>query len=67
MKKVVILLMIVALVLAFTIGCGQKEAEQTDKVPAEVQQAEQMDSTRMDSAAVDTTVMPAEETPVDSM
>ncbi len=67
MKKAVVLLTILALVIAFAIGCGQKEAEQTDKVPADVQQAEQMDSTRMDSAMVDSAEVPVETAPADSM
>jgi PBP1b-binding outer membrane lipoprotein LpoB len=60
MKKIVVLLIILSLVLAFALSCGQKEAEETEKVPTEVKQAEQMDSTRMDSAAMDTMEMPAD-------
>ena len=52
--------------LAMVIGCGQKEAEETD-VPVEVKQAEQMDSTRLDSAAVDSMVPDTTEVPADSM
>ena len=52
MKKILVLLVIMALALAFVYGCGKKEAEDTDKVPVEVKEAEVMDSTRMDSAVM---------------
>jgi len=67
MRKVIILLTILALLLAFAIGCGKKEAEETDKVPTEVKQAEQMDSTRMDSAMMDSAAMDTTAAPTDSM
>lgn len=66
MKKFIVLLVIVSLMLAMVIGCGQQEAEETD-VPVEVKQAEQMDSTRLDSAAVDSMVPDTTEVPADSM
>ena len=66
MKKFIIVLVILSLILAMVIGCGQKEAEE-DKVPVEVKQAEQMDSTRMDSATVDSMAMDTTEMPSDSM
>jgi len=66
-RKVLILLTILALLLAFAIGCGKKEAEETEKVPEEVKQAEQMDSTRMDSAMMDTAAMDTAAAPADSM
>ena len=53
MRNTIILLTILSLLLAFAVGCGKKEAEETEKVPTEVKQAEQMDSTRMDSALMD--------------
>ncbi|UCG62403.1 MAG: hypothetical protein JSV52_03710 [Candidatus Zixiibacteriota bacterium] len=67
MKKLIVLLVIVSLVLAMAYGCGKKEAEETDKLPVEVKQAEQMDSTRMDSAAMDTATADTVEVPTDSM
>lgn len=67
MKKLIVLLVILSLMLAMVVGCGQKEAEDADKVPVEVKQAEQMDSTRMDSAAVDSMVPDTTEVPADSM
>lgn len=54
MKRVVLLLMVALLALAMFYGCGKKEAEEPDKVPVEVKQAETMDTTRLDSAALDT-------------
>ncbi len=66
MKKIIVLLVIMALALAFVYGCGKK-AEETDKVPVEVKQAEVMDSTRMDSAAMemDTTMVDTTAVPTD--
>ena len=50
MKKVLLFSLIMLLVLSFIYGCG-KEEPATDKVPADVQEAEMMDTTAMDSAA----------------
>ena len=50
MKKFLVLALCLALGLTFLVGCGKKEAEQTE--PAAGGHAEEMaDSTRMDSAA----------------
>lgn len=50
MKKMMILIAILALILA--IGCGQK-AEETDKVPVETKEAEAQDTTRLDSVVTE--------------
>ena len=58
MKKLLIAVMLLALVLAVSVGCGKKETQEpAGKVPEEVKQAETMDTTRMDSAMMDTTMM----------
>lgn len=49
MKKLLILFLVSIFVLGLIIGCGKKEAE-SDKMPADVKEAEMMDSTRMDSS-----------------
>lgn len=60
MKRFFILLMVSVFVMALAFGCGKKETKETDKVPVEVKEAEQMDSTRMDSAAMETMEKPAD-------
>ena len=50
MKKMMILIAIIALVLA--IGCGQEKTE-TDKVPVETKAAEMQDTTRLDSVVTE--------------
>ena len=57
MKRLIILLTLLAIILAVGLGCGKKAEQEADKVPADVTQAEQMDSTRMDSAMVDSGVV----------
>ena len=55
MKKLLVLIVVVLLGLSFLYGCGKKDVkEDTTKVPVEVQEAEQADSTALDSAALDT-------------
>lgn len=49
MKKLLILFLVSIFVFGLIIGCGKKDAE-SDKMPAEVKEAEMMDSTRMDSS-----------------
>ncbi len=56
MKKVLILLAILSLLLAFAVGCGKK-AEETEQAPVEVQQTEQVDTTAVDTTMVDTTAV----------
>lgn len=53
-------MMVSVFVMALAFGCGKKETKETDKVPVEVKEAEQMDSTRMDSAAMETMEKPAD-------
>lgn len=67
MKRLLVVFMSVALVLALGYGCGKKETEQPGKVPAEVKKEEMKDTTRMDTAMVDTGVMEETEMPEDTM
>ncbi len=62
MKRLTLLGLMALFVLALTVSCGKKESEESDKVPLEVKQAEQMDSTRLDSAVTDTLMLKTERT-----
>ena len=65
MKKVLILLVILSLLLAFAVGCGKK-AEETEPAPAEVQPTEQVDTTAVDTTMVDTTAVDTTAAPADT-
>ena len=69
MKRILLLLLMLAVGLSFMIyGRGKQETvQEADKVPAEVQKAEKMDSTAMDSAVTDTSIVDSLEIQPDSM
>ena len=48
MKRFLVLLFIALFALGLAVGCGQKEAAEDDKVPADVKEAEMADTTRLD-------------------
>ena len=48
MKRFLVLLLVALFAIGLTVGCGQKEAAEADKVPADVKEAEMADTTRMD-------------------
>ena len=48
MKRLLVLLFATLFVIGLVAGCGQKEAAETEKVPADVKEAEMADTTRMD-------------------
>ena len=56
MKKFLVIIMVMLFAVMLVAGCGQKQEEDAGKVPADVKQAEQMDSTRLDSAMLDSTM-----------
>lgn len=60
MKKLIILFLAAIFAFGLIIGCGKKDAE-SDKMPAEVKEAEMMDSTRMDSSMIDSLAGEAKE------
>ncbi len=66
MKRLMSLVLIVALMIVLTVGCGQKQ-EQTDTDSQKAKQAEVMDSTRLDSAEIEAVPVEPAEAPVDSM
>ena len=53
MRKMLMVLMALLVALCFIYGCGKKETQEDDKVPAETKQAEMADTTAMDSATWD--------------
>ena len=57
MKKVLILMLVAIVAMAMVWGCGQK-ADDAGKTPADVKEAESIDTTRLDSAmeAVDSLI-----------
>jgi len=61
MKKLIILFLAAIFAFSLIIGCGKKDAE-SDKMPAEVKEAEMMDSTRMDSSMIDSLAGEAKDT-----
>jgi len=52
-RVLVLLLMLSVFLMVWAAGCGQKEAAQDDKPPAEVTAAEKADTTALDSAVVE--------------
>jgi len=56
MKKLFVMLLMMLLATALIIGCGQK-AEESDKTPPDVKEAESMDQTAMDEAVSDSGVV----------
>lgn len=67
MKKLFIMLLVMAFALSLVVmGCGQKEAD-THKAPEEVKQAEVADSTAMDEAPMDSTMVDSMAAEHDSM
>ena len=50
MKRFLVLLLVALFAIGLT-GCGTKDAAETDKVPADVKEAEMQDTTRLDSLA----------------
>lgn len=63
MKRMLILMLVALVALAMVWGCGEK-ADDAGKTPADVKEAEAVDSTRMDSAVHDMEAM--DSTAVDS-
>lgn len=55
LKKLFVLSLSALFIMALALGCGEKAEKETEKVPVEVKEAEQADSTRMDAAEADTT------------
>jgi len=53
MRKFLVLTAILLMALSFIYGCGKKESQEENKMPAEVKKAEMADSTAMDSATWD--------------
>jgi len=56
MKKFLVFSLMALLATALVIGCGQK-AEDSDKTPPDVKEAESMDATSMDEAVPDSGVI----------
>jgi hypothetical protein len=50
-----VLLLSALFIMALALGCGEKAEKETEKVPVEVKEAEQADTTRLDAAESDTT------------
>lgn len=57
--KTIVTLVLTGLLLLSLVGCGKTEQE-SDKMPVDVKEAEQMDTTRLDSAMHDSTMMPVD-------